>query len=88
MPSRCDDKEVAGLLRLKGERSMTWLLAERFHVLRPLVNCYSLAEITKWIHQKGGLSSVLTQRPAVFWAPMILYLIGQSVLRVVVFPLP
>ena len=59
-------KEVAGLLRLK-ERKV-YDLASRGEI--PCAKAtgkllFPKLEITKWIHQKGGLSSVLTQRPAV-----------------------
>jgi len=59
-------KEVAGLLRLK-ERKV-YDLASRGEI--PCVKAtgkllFPKLEITQWIHQKGGLSSDLTQRPAV-----------------------
>lgn len=59
-------KEVAGLLRLK-ERKV-YDLASRGEI--PCAKAtgkllFPKLEITQWIHQKGGLSSDLTQRPAV-----------------------
>ena len=59
-------KEVAGLLRLK-ERKV-YDLASRGEI--PCAKAtgkllFPKLEITQWIHQKGGLSSELTQRPAV-----------------------
>ena len=60
-------KEVAGLLRLK-ERKV-YDLASRGEI--PCAKAtgkllFPKLEITQWIHQKGGLSGDLAQRPAVF----------------------